>query len=163
MRTGLARRVLAAGLVSLVAVAGCGVRPSDAVPAGDPPSGAVAPPMTITLYLVKNGRLTAVTRPGPRGRPLFKADTLALLAAGPTAGEQADGFTTDVPPEADPFSVTADPADHVVVTLSTPAGELSGLAVGQIVCTTAATALETPAKVTVAGAGQSVDPRNCPG
>ncbi|MFG1710771.1 hypothetical protein ACFLIM_47180 [Nonomuraea sp. M3C6] len=162
MRTGLARRVLAAGLVSLVAVAGCGVRPSDVIRAGDPPSGGVAPTTAITLYLVKNGRLSAVTRPG--GRPLFRADKLALLAAGPTTMERAHGLTTDVPPEAGPFSVTAAPAGHLVVTLSIPAGELSPLAVEQIVCTAAAaTAPESPAQVTVVGAGQSVGPRNCPG
>ncbi|WP_214105401.1 hypothetical protein [Acrocarpospora catenulata] len=161
MRIGLARRALAAGLVSLVAVAGCGVQPSGVIPAGPPPSGAVAPTMTITLYLVKNGRVSAVTRPG--GRLLSPADTLALLAAGPIAREQAHGFTTDVPPEAGPFSVTEKPASHLVVTLSTPARELSTLAVEQIVCTVAATAPESPAQVTVVGAAQGADPRNCPG
>ncbi|MER6945836.1 hypothetical protein ABT294_17570 [Nonomuraea sp. NPDC000554] len=162
MRTGLARRMLAAGLVSLVAVAGCGVQPSDVIPAGAPPSGRVAPIMKITLYLVKNGRLSAVTRPSDR--PMFRADTLALLAGGPTAREQTHGFTTDVPPEAGPFSVTAESAGHVEVTLSTPAGELSTLAVEQIVCTAAAaTASESPPRVTIVGAGQSVGPRNCPG
>ncbi|MEU4409110.1 hypothetical protein AB0F88_31745 [Streptosporangium sp. NPDC023963] len=163
MRTGPARRMLAAGLVSLAAAAGCGVQPSDVIPAGDPPSGRVAPATTTTLYLVKNGRISAVTR--PRDRPMFPADTLALLADGPTAGERANGFTTEVPPEAGPFSVTARPAGHLVVTLSAPAGELSAPAVGQIVCTAAATAPESPAEVqvTVVGAGQSVGPRNCPG
>jgi hypothetical protein len=160
VRTGLARRVLAAGLVSLVAVAGCGVRPSGVITGGDPPSGAVVRTTTITLYLVKNGRLSAVTRPGDL---LSQADTLALLAAGPTAREQAHGLTTDVPPEAGPFSVTAKPAGHLVVTLSTPASELSTLAVEQIACTAAATAPESPAQVTVVGAGQRVGPRNCPG
>jgi hypothetical protein len=161
MRTGLARRMLAAGLVSLVAMAGCGVQPSDVIPAGDPPSGRIAPTTTITLYLVKDGRLSAVTR--PNDRPMFPADTLALLADGPTAGERAHGFTTDVPPEAGPFSVTAESAGHLVVTLSTPAGELSTPAVGQIVCTAAATTPENSAQVTVVGAGQSVGPQNCPG
>ncbi|MEU7860722.1 hypothetical protein [Nonomuraea sp. NPDC049141] len=160
MRTGLARRVLAAGLVSLLAVAGCGVRPTDVITGADPPSGAVAPNTTITLYLVKNGRLSAVTRP-PSGRPMFKADTLALLAAGPTAREQARGFTTAIPPETGPFSVTAAPVGHLVVTVSTPAGKLSTLAVDQIVCTAAATP-GGAAQVTVIGAGQSVGPRNCP-
>jgi hypothetical protein len=163
VRTKLARRMLAAGLVSLVALAGCGVQPSDAIEAGDPPSGSVAPTTTITLYLVKNGRLSAVTRrPGPGSRPLFPADTLALLAAGPSAREQANGFTTDVPPGAGPFSVTAEPG-HLVVTLSTPASELSPLAVEQIVCTAAARAPESPVQVTVVGAGQGLGPRNCRG
>jgi hypothetical protein len=156
VRTWLARRVLAAGLLSLVAVAGCGVRPSGVITGGDPPSGAVEPTTTITLYLVKNGRLSAVTRPG--GPPLSPADTLALLAAGPTAREQAHGLTTDVPPEAGPFSVTAKPAGRLVVTLSTPAGELSTLAVEQIVCTAAATVPESPVQVTVVGAGQGSRP-----
>ncbi|TQS28308.1 hypothetical protein FLW16_15775 [Microbispora sp. KK1-11] len=164
VRIGVTRRVLAAGLVSLVAVAGCGVQPSDAIRAGDPPSGGVAPAivpaMRITLFLVKNGRLSAVTRPGFR---LSQADTLALLAAEPTAREQADGLTTDVPPEAGPFSVTTESAGDLVVTVSTPAGELSTLAVAQIVCTAAATVPESPAQITVVGAAQSVDPRNCPG
>ncbi|TMR11427.1 hypothetical protein ETD86_35765 [Nonomuraea turkmeniaca] len=160
MRTGLARRMLAAGLVSLVAVAGCGVQPSDAIRAGEPPSGRVAPTTTITLYLVKNGRLSTVTR--PNDRPMFLADTLALLADEPTAGEQAHGFTTDVPPEAGPFSVTAKPAGRLVVTLSTPATELSTLAVEQIVCTAAAAAPESITQVTVVGAGHGVGPRSCP-
>ncbi|WP_221891100.1 hypothetical protein [Microbispora sp. KK1-11] len=116
--------------------------------------------MRITLFLVKNGRLSAVTRPGFR---LSQADTLALLAAEPTAREQADGLTTDVPPEAGPFSVTTESAGDLVVTVSTPAGELSTLAVAQIVCTAAATVPESPAQITVVGAAQSVDPRNCPG
>ncbi|GGS81129.1 hypothetical protein GCM10010156_44900 [Planobispora rosea] len=162
MRTGLSRRVLAAGLVSLVAAAGCGVQPSDVIIGDAPPSGAAAPPTAITVYLVKNDRLRAVTRPGDR--PLsFPADTLALLAAGPTAQERADGFTTEVPPEAGPFSVTVEPAGHVVVTPSTrPAGGLSPRAVEQIVCTAAAAAPARPARVTVAGAGKDVDPRDCP-
>ncbi|MFG6199735.1 hypothetical protein [Nonomuraea sp. JJY05] len=163
MRTGLARRVFAAGLVSLVAVAGCGVQPTDAIRAGDPPSGPVAPTITpamkITLYLVKNGRLSAVKRRPVRR--LSPADTLALLAAGPSAAEQADGLTTEVPREAAPFSVTAERAGHLVVALSTPAGELSPLAVEQIVCTAAARAPESPAQVTVVGAGQGA-PRSCP-
>ena len=158
MRTGLARRVLAVGLVTLVAVAGCGVRPSGVITGGDPPRGAVESTTTITLYLVKNGRLGAVTRPGG---PLSQADTLALLAAGPTPREQAQGLTTEVPPEAGPFSVTAEPAGDLVVSLSTPASELSTLAVEQIVCTAAATAPESRAQVTVVGAGQSVGPRDC--
>ncbi|GII61075.1 lipoprotein [Sphaerisporangium krabiense] len=164
MRTGLTRRALAAGLISLVAVAGCGVQPSDAIRAGDPPNGPVAPTIApdlkITLYLVRNGRLRVVTRPGGR---LSQADTLALLAAGPSATEQADGLTTDVPPEAGPFSVTAEPAGRLKVTQSIPAGELSPLAVAQIVCTAAATAPQSRAEITVVGDGQSVGPWNCPG
>jgi len=159
VRTALTRRVLAAGLVSLVAVAGCGVRPSGVIIGADPPRGVLAPSAMITIYLVTNDRLSAVARPGG---PLSQADTLALLAAGPIAREQAQGLTTDVPPEAGPFSVTAESAGRLVVTPSIPASELSTLAVEQIVCTVAATSPGSPAQVTVVGAGQGVDSRNCP-
>ena len=57
--------------------------------------------------------------------------------------------------------MTAEPAGDLVVSLSTPASELSTLAVEQIVCTAAATAPERRAQVTVVGAGQSVGPRDC--
>lgn len=151
-------RVLAAGLVTLLAVAGCGVRPSGVITGGAPPSGRVAASPAITLYLVAKGRLTAVTR---AGTPLPEADTLALLAAGPTAKERARGLTTDVPPGAVPFSTTVR-GDQLVVTPSVPGGGLSRLAVEQIGCTAAAMSPQSPAQVTVTGARQRVDPRTCP-
>jgi hypothetical protein len=159
VRPRLARGALAAGLVSLVAVAGCGVRPSPVITGAAPPSGAVERTATITLYWVKNGRLSAVTRPG--GPPLSPADTLALLADGPTAREQVQGLTTDIPRGAGPFSVSATSTGHLAVTLSTPAGELSTLAVGQIVCTVAATTPGGPVSVTVVGAGRGIGGQEC--
>ncbi|MGP3936987.1 hypothetical protein [Nonomuraea sp. KM88] len=160
MKAWLARRVLAAGLVSFVALAGCGVQPSDAIPAGAPPSGPVAPTWKITLYLVKDGRLSTVTRRSARGPA--RTNALMLLAEGPTQSEQAEGITTDIPREAAPFSVAAKPG-HLVVTVATPADELPALAVDQIVCTAAALSPENPAQVTVLGAGQSIGPQECPG
>jgi hypothetical protein len=170
VRAGPARGALAAALVSLVTVtvtvAGCGVRPSGVITGGAPPSGAAASAATITLYLVKGGRLSAVTRPA--GPPLSPAGTLALLAAGPTTRERAQGLTSDVPTGAVPVSVTAGAAGDLVVTLSTPAAGLSALAVEQIVCTAAATSPQRPAPapapvtVTVVGAGQAPGGRNCP-
>jgi len=147
-------------VVLLVALAGCGVRPSGVITGGDPPSGPVEQATTITLYLVKNDRLSSVLRPGG---PLSRADTLALLAAGPTPGERAQGFGTDVPPTAGPFSVTAKPSRQLVVTVAIPAPELSALAVDQIVCTAAATSPQSPAAVTVVAGGQALGPRTCPG
>ncbi len=169
MRTRSARRALAAltanfaalvaGLVVLVAVAGCGVRPSDVILAGDPPSGPVQRATTVTFYLVKKGRVSAVTRPDGHLSP---AETLALLAAGPTPREQAHGLSSEVPPDAGPFSLTAAPAGDLVVTLATPAGELSAPAVDQIVCTAVATRRDSSTQVTIVGAGQSIDARTCP-
>ncbi|MER6582981.1 hypothetical protein [Nonomuraea sp. NPDC001023] len=157
MRAALPRRALAACLVALVA--GCGVRPSDAISAGEPPRGSVALTTTIVLYLVKDGRLSAVTRPS--ARPLFRTERLALLAAGPTAEERAFGLSTEVPPEAEPFVVTVKARGRMVLTPSAPGGDLSSLAVQQIVCTAAALP-DSPARIAVAGARTGVDPRDCP-
>ncbi|MEV0619441.1 hypothetical protein AB0I81_39405 [Nonomuraea sp. NPDC050404] len=152
--------MLAAAVVLLIAVAGCGVRPSDVIRAGDPPGGRVEARPTITLYLIKKGRLEAVTRPGGR---LYVTDRLATLADGPTAREQSDGFTTDVPFDVGPFTVTAEPERPMVVTLSTPLDELSELALQQIACTAAAiTGLEQPPQVTLVGGGQTADQGKCP-
>lgn len=159
MRTALARRAGAAGLLSLVAVAGCGVRPSGVILGDAPPSGAVEP-MTVTLYLVKNGRLSAVTR---TGGPLFPAGRLALLAAGPTGSERAQGLGTDVPPAAAPFSVTTAPSGDVLVAPSTSVGALSALAVEQIVCTVTAVTGGGRARVTVVGSGPRLGRPDCPG
>jgi hypothetical protein len=155
-------RLLVAGLVSLVALTGCGVQPSGVITGAAPPSGRVEPATTI-LYLVSNDRLSPVLRPGG---PLSQADTLALLAESPTDEERASGLTTAVPPEAAPFSVAVEPSGRIVVTLSTPAGEPSAVAVAQIVCTAAAAASASPTQVTVLGAGQPPAvqcPRAAPG
>ncbi|MEV4250009.1 hypothetical protein AB0J63_42200 [Streptosporangium canum] len=162
MRPGLARLVLAAGLVTLLAVAGCGVQPSDAIPVGAPPSGPVAPTWKITLYLVKDGRLSTVTRRSARGPS--QTNALMLLTEGPAPSEQAEGLTTHIPRDAAPFSVSTERVDRLVVTVATPADELSALAVDQIVCTVVAATRppERSAQVTVVGAGQRVGPRSCP-
>ncbi|GAA3161466.1 MULTISPECIES: hypothetical protein [Nonomuraea] len=151
-------RRLATALV-LVAVAGCGVRPSDVIPVGPPPSGAVAPARATRLYLVKDDQLQAVTRSRGRWHP---ADVLAVLADGPTAKEQAQGYTTDIPLDAAPFTVVSEPGGRLVVTRLGSSGELSELAVGQIVCTVAALLPGGDGEITVADAEPAVDPRTCP-
>jgi len=178
------RRARAAGaLVTVVlalALAGCGVRPSAVITGGPGPSGRVVPegpdtPALVTpaatppvrspvrspgtLYLVRDGGLVAVPRAGGRLSPV---DALALLADGPTAAERARGLTSDVPPGAAPFSVAVEPG-RLVVTASGPVGELSPVAVGQIVCTAAAATPQRPGRLTVVGAGPDVAPRDCPG
>lgn len=157
-------RLLVAGLVSLVALTGCGVQPSGVITGAAPPSGPAEPATTI-LFLLSNDQLSPVRRPGSPGgggRPLSPADTLALLAAGATDEERAQGFTTAVPPEAAPFSVAANPSGRIVVTLSTPAEELPTVAIAQIVCTAAAAAPASPTQVTVLGAGQEGNGPRCP-
>ncbi|HEX3588381.1 MAG TPA: hypothetical protein VHV74_02035 [Pseudonocardiaceae bacterium] len=153
-------RLLVAGLVSLVALTGCGVQPSGVITGSAPPSGRAAPPTAITLYLVSHDQLRAVLRPGG---PLSLADTLALLAARPTGEERALGLTTAIPPAAAPFSAIAVPSSRVVVTLSTPPSKLSTVAIAQIVCTTAVAVEASPTQVTILGAGEETrGPQSCP-
>ncbi|GAA2208104.1 hypothetical protein GCM10009850_035620 [Nonomuraea monospora] len=150
---------IALTLVALVALAGCGVRPTGVIPGGDPPSGLVAPSARVTIFLVKDDRLSAVTRADRRAT---QANALTLLAEGPTARERSQGFTTEVPADAAPFSVSDASGGHLMVNPATPGGELSPLAVEQIVCTLAAAVPEERARITVVGHGEEVDPQECP-
>nr|WP_218889231.1 hypothetical protein [Saccharopolyspora hordei] len=119
--------------VASTALAGCGVQPSGIIHGSSPPSGAVAPAASTTLYFVSGGWLEPVAR-----GPMSPAEALGALAGGPTAEERARGLTSEVPPAAAPFTVTTDVSGRTVVTTSVPGGELSALAVEQIVCTAAA-------------------------
>ncbi|GAB2942674.1 hypothetical protein ACFMQL_35265 [Nonomuraea fastidiosa] len=159
MSAGRAWRALVGVGLALVVVAGCGVRPSDVIPVGPPPSGPVASARATAIYLIKDGRLHPVPR--PRGR-LYPADALALLAAGPTAQERQQGYTSDVPREAEPFTVASEQGGRLVIIPSGPPGELPERAVGQIVCTVAAMLPGAAQDITVAGAEPRVDPGDCP-
>jgi hypothetical protein len=155
------RRVLGTAAVLMLFATGCGVQPSGVITGAAPPSGRVepsgrgAPGASVTLYLVSNGELTPVQR---AARPRSRERTLALLASGPTAEESARGLTSEVPQGAAPFSVSVEPPDQMVVTVSGSVGELSGTAIDQIVCTAA----EPGQHVTVLVGGRSHGPRVCP-
>jgi hypothetical protein len=135
------------GAVVLVLVTGCGVRPGGVVVGGPAPTVASA----TVLYLVAEGRVTPVPRPGGT------ADALTLLAAGPTAVERERGLTTEVPAGI-AFSGIAFSGQVADVTVSVDVTTLSPNAFDQIVCTTSSGT--TP--VTVVGGGQSRGPRTCP-
>jgi hypothetical protein len=142
------RRWLAAALLA----AGCGVQPSGVIVGAAPPSGAVD--RSGALYLVRAGRVTPVQRPVRPGPPSTEA-RLDQLAAGPTAAESARGLTTEVPRSAAPFTVTVSGG---VVTVRAAGGELSDVAVDQVVCTAA----EPGSPVTVTVRDRSAGPRTCP-
>ncbi|TDB96125.1 GerMN domain-containing protein [Actinomadura sp. 7K534] len=89
---------LLAVLLAVPATAGCGVRPTGIVEAGDPPR-ADGSTSTITVYLLDRDGLRPVLRPGLSGRPLYAPpDSLAVeqLAVRPTAPERAEGLRTAV-------------------------------------------------------------------
>lgn len=139
----------------LVMLAGCGVQPSGVIRGITPPTGALAPGATVTLYLVSGGTVVPVTRPTG---PLSRSQTLILLANGPTDDERARGLTTEVPRDAAPFTVTADPSGRVLVSLATSPDELSTVAVDQITCTT----LAGRGEVILLGQDRERGPVSCP-
>ncbi|MER7012168.1 hypothetical protein ABT324_12155 [Saccharopolyspora sp. NPDC000359] len=146
------RLLLAAG--AAVVLGGCGVQPSGIIHGVAPPSGVADPATTTTLYLVSGGRLAAVTRPVG---PMSRAEALELLARGPTGEERARGLTSAVPPSAGPFSVTTDVSGRTAITSTAAPGELSALAVDQIVCTAAADG----GQVVLLGGGGDREPLIC--
>ncbi|MBE1535092.1 hypothetical protein [Actinomadura algeriensis] len=132
--------VPAAVLGIVLAAGGCGVRPTGTTSAGiTPRAGAQAE--HITIYLVKDGGLTAVTRPGLPGRPFLG---IAQLAVRPTSWEWRQGLRTEVPGPLGgaPGPTTAYPdgtvRTYVMISLKPPEKPLSRTAIAQIVCTAAA-------------------------
>ncbi|GGV04704.1 hypothetical protein GCM10010182_23900 [Actinomadura cremea] len=92
-------RAVAAVLAAVLVTAGCGVRPTGTTAAGPRPvAGGEAD--DITVYLVKDGRLTVVTRPGLPGHPYLP---ITQLSVPPTGWEQRQGLRTDVPGALEPL------------------------------------------------------------
>lgn len=88
------RRITAlAAVAAVLGAAGCGIRPTGIVDAGDKPA-ADGRADAISLYLVnREGRLTAVTRPGLPGLPDLP---ITQLSVRPTERERAGGLRTEV-------------------------------------------------------------------
>ncbi|GGT52178.1 MULTISPECIES: hypothetical protein [Actinomadura] len=137
-----AAAVLVAAAVLLVALAarfptGPGIRPTGIISAGDPPLAA-GDAETITVYLVQDGRLVPVVRPGLPGHPYL---ALSQLGVPLTSQEVRKGLATEIP---GPDGVSAGkegPQGTVVVDVvgeadgTRPARHWSRLARGQVACT----------------------------
>ncbi|HEX6347370.1 hypothetical protein [Umezawaea sp.] len=128
------RRRLAAVLLVVSAVAGCGITPTEPFLYGLPPR---SPVTGVQLHLLFGGDAFEVLRPGPDS--LGAAERLDLLFAGPTEAEFLAGVGTAVPAgyrragpvverEAGRFAVVVDREDDRVPDLDARAG-------GQIACT----------------------------
>ncbi|WP_131732719.1 hypothetical protein [Actinomadura formosensis] len=136
MRRSRLRRA-AAVATAVLATAGCGVRPTGIISAGDPPD-AHGNAAAMTVYLVQGGRLEAVTRPGLPGRPYLAIDQLSVT---PTSFERSSGLRTEVHPPARVEEAAAKPTVLIVHPAGPPSGRRqvwSRLAVAQITCTAAA-------------------------
>lgn len=149
-------RIVLAVVSVVVLGAGCGVRPSGVITGGPAPTG---PAEGALLYFLTDSSLMPVLR--PTRQRLSPTRTLALLQAGPDAGERAANLSTEVPAGLGPVSVRPRASGTVEVVVTADVTTLSTRAVDQIVCT-AGDALATGAPVTLTGGGQTRGPRVCP-
>ena len=141
-------------LLLLLAVTGCGIRPTDPIPGLEAPSGPVEN-TSPALYWVSDGRVVAVNR--PQGS-LSGFDVVALLAQGPTNAEQSRGLTTEVPFDAAPATVDR-VANGLDVRISTDVSLLSQTAVQQIACTLLG--IQASGTVNLRGGGHSLEFVKC--
>ncbi|MFG3557172.1 hypothetical protein ACGGAQ_22570 [Micromonospora sp. NPDC047557] len=161
-RRRVARTLLAGGLLLTLLTAGCGVRPSDVITGRSAVSG---PSAGTGLYLISHGQLTLVLRGTKPGlAPSSPADTLALLAAGPTPSERKAGLSSEVPSDAAPAKV-APSVDEPGITVTMPGAvlPLSTVAANQIICTVVFAMPERSATpVTLVGPDGTRPPWPCP-
>jgi hypothetical protein len=143
--------------------AGCGVQPSGIITGRQAPT---LPAAGMPLYFMAHGHLTVVVHPvAPRPTP---SGALTALAHGPTQGERALGYSSEVPRDLRLGTIRPGPAG-TTVGLSRDVATLSSTAVDQIVCTLAG--VTTPAAgstgrraapLTLTGHGHSRGPHVCP-
>ncbi|WP_181771212.1 GerMN domain-containing protein [Amycolatopsis pittospori] len=139
----------------VLAVAGCGIRPSAVIRGAPAPSG---PANGAGLYFLTDGQPVRVLR--PLAEALSPAATIDLLAGGPDENEREQRYTTEVPPGTTVLDHVARP-DGVTVTLSADVAGLSARAVDQIVCT-ARDSLSAGVRITLLGGGNERGPLSCP-
>lgn len=148
-------------LLALVC-AGCGVRPSGAIPGDPAPSG---PVFGVYLYFVRHGELIPTLR--ATTNKLTPIETITALASGPDAREQNDGLSTQVPPGIVPVDVSTDQFGNTTLDLAVNPNSLSTVAVSQLTCTavTAVAAAGTGIHANgffIAGQGARIGPLECP-
>ncbi|MFF2011052.1 hypothetical protein ACFVWY_18540 [Streptomyces sp. NPDC058195] len=167
------------GLLPLaLSAAGCGIRATDVVRAGDPATVDVAPgrEQSTLLYFVSSSsanRLMPVVRPnevpledsGAGGMKLVRGgpeQALVLLFEGPNRNETMSGLRTELPYVRAEVHIRLGP-DGVHVRLNAPVTTFSGTARRQLVCTAAqARTADRGEPVTVTGTDGAIGPARCP-
>ncbi|MFF5017739.1 hypothetical protein [Streptomyces sp. NPDC001165] len=191
MRAGTVRSLLAAPLLAAL-LTGCGIRPTEVptdfggapsrvpcTPSGPGVSTQSSQGVAVQVFLLCGSSLVAVDRtvrvpegtPDERRRVIVAQGLLDQLAASPSAGQKAAGYTTYVPGG---LSVTGpgreDPDD--TLRLSTAPEQLTSYALAQLVCTLSdSAATEGDGSVVLGGPGTAPlrryectdDVRNRPG
>ncbi|MFH8768057.1 hypothetical protein [Streptomyces sp. NPDC017958] len=191
MRAGTVRSLLAVPLLAAL-LTGCGIRPTEVptdfggapsrvpcTPSGPGVSTQSSQGVAVQVFLLCGSSLVAVDRtvrvpqgtPDARRRVIVAQGLLDQLAASPSAGQKAAGYTTYVPGG---LSVTGpgpkDPDD--TLRLSTAPEQLTSYALAQLVCTLSdSAATEGDGSVVLGGPGAAPlrryectdDVRNRPG
>ncbi|MEV4056973.1 hypothetical protein AB0J55_37700 [Amycolatopsis sp. NPDC049688] len=125
-------------LAVLLLVSSCGIKPTPVLGAGPAPTlrNPVndGPGTDATLYFVRDGRLAPVSRPA--GFPATVDGALAMLLAGPTSQEAADGYTTALPERSGALTVSSGPP--VTINVSFSLRLITGTGINQLVCTASA-------------------------
>ncbi|MFG1999800.1 hypothetical protein ACGFNU_11705 [Spirillospora sp. NPDC048911] len=147
---------IAAGVtVALVAVVvrGWGVRSTAVVSAGPAPGAGARG--TITVFLVKKGKLVETTRPALPG---FELLAINQLAAAPTWDEQSKGLSSEVPVA--PLWGRWSGSSEIRVLEVTPALEVkwSRRALGQLACTGEAADVDGGVRVVLTKAPGTPEP-----
>lgn len=171
-------RALGALLPLVLLSAGCGIRATEVVEAGEPAIVQVAPTgqLGTVLYFVSSSsaaRLMPVVRyVGPSGEggvpgvygekpPAGAVRALELLFGGPTGSERAAGLRSELPNERMKLGVELS-AQGVRVTLNGPVTGLSEPARQQLFCTAAqARTADRGEAVTVTGTDGVIGPARC--
>ncbi|MDX3234200.1 hypothetical protein PV392_00570 [Streptomyces sp. ME03-5709C] len=127
---------LMTGLAAALTLTACGVPPSGVIAAGEPAHGMVsvgpqAEPLLVTVYFLRDGRLTAVARETTGSGDVEEA--VRMLFVGPTSDEAAK-VTTELPVVKNGLRVTSG-ADAVEVQLPKGVIPLSHRAMMQLACT----------------------------
>jgi hypothetical protein len=122
-------------LAALLLVSACGIKPTPVVPAGPAPTlrspASEGRGSDVILYFVIDDRVVPVTRPG--GWPVSVESTLTMLLDGPTPGERADGYTTELPRWSGGITMT--PGSPATINVPFPLRPLTDAGVNQLVCT----------------------------
>ncbi|WP_051467001.1 GerMN domain-containing protein [Actinomadura oligospora] len=122
-------RCLLAGLGVLLALTGCGVRPTGPVGAGDIPRP-TAQPNPVAVYLVRGDRLARVSRPGLLNQPYLG---LQQLTVAPTDAERQLGYRTLLPGGV--TLMAYDSSGLLTVRVNRANVRWPRLLLGQVVCT----------------------------
>ncbi|MFJ2089010.1 hypothetical protein ACIOEW_07040 [Streptomyces sp. NPDC087901] len=172
------RRALGALLPLVLLAAGCGIRATEVVEAGEPALVQVAPAgdLGTVLYFVSSStaaRLMPVVRyAAPSGEgtgsgtygegpPAGAIRALDLLFDGPTGAERAAGLRSELPNDQVKMGIELS-AQGVQVTLDTPVTGLSEPARQQLFCTAAqARTADRSEAVTVTGTDGVIGPARC--